>query len=698
MTQTERPTEQPDQPRTPSDSLVRRLGRLLWSPRLRPVCILGGLSYLIYVLFRALLLVLSLGKNPDVDAGEVFRCMTLGFGFDSMAVGYTLLPMVLVLSLAPSRLFQQARLRKAVVWYATLATVLILSIEVIGAFFFLRYGERINWRLPYYFLYPHEVLGHVAKEYPLWATLPLIPLLLWGMHRIYHAIFWSGTVGPLSLARRFGLMLPLLGLCVLACRGGVDSRPLGRGKAYYSDNLLLDQLAMNNSYTLYDSTKSMILEGRDELDRYDLPAGPAALDIARDWLFQPQDQPLARQENPLWRRTRTGRAMQTPHVVMIVMESMAGDRVGALGRERSITPRLDQISREGLHCSRMYAVGAQTSRGLVGTLCGHPDLGGMTVLARERSLGNFLSLPGIFAERGYRTMFLNGGKPSFDNMGEFFSAAGMETIIGQDDLHAPKELVSPWGVPDEYIFDKAMTLMDAPSDRPFFSVILTISNHEPFHIPAGRVPMRPTETIEDRMVNAKRYADWALGDFLDRARRRPWFKDTVFVFVADTGMNIEYDHTQLIDAENFRIPCIFYAPGRISPGEIPAIASQTDIAPTLLAMLGGEYEHCFLGRNLLEVAPNDGFALLHSDDRLGLVRNDRLLVLPSHSKPILYTIDGHAQTPLGTHATTQPAAAPMHRLMLGLYSTAWHLYNLGIYGPPRTVLARGVAHETNRPN
>ena len=410
--------------------------------------------------------------------------------------------------------------------------------------------------------------------------------------------------------------------------------------------------------------------------------------ITAELLFQGDDVPIGVNGNPLWRRTETRRPMLDYNVVVIVMEGMSGRLCGALGYPSAPTPVLDALSDEGLFFERMYAVGARTNRGLTGVLCGHPDLGGKSILKRRNARGRFLTLPEMFQRRGYRTAFLYGGDPSFDEMGDFFSQGGVEKIIGQEQMSA-KAPANHWGVHDEVLFHTAHETFLAMSarDEPFFAVVLTLSNHESYDVPDGRVPMLPTTGTENKRVNAYRYADWALGEFFREAREAEYFRRTIFVLVADHGHGL--DNRRLIDVPGFRVPCLFYAPGL--PDVVPVrrvrtVCSQTDIPPTLLSLLGGSYEHCFLGRNVLNVPAGDGFALLHDDDRLAVVRGERTLVLPPRDREggraTLYRTDGFAMDRIPDARCDKAEVRRLQKQMLSYYAMAWYLWRYGAYRPP----------------
>jgi phosphoglycerol transferase MdoB-like AlkP superfamily enzyme len=665
----------------PSDR-ARGLPGLLGGWRLRPIWICSAVLLAVFTLVRlGLLLAKYEAVTAKVGSGQIVHCFLMGGRYDAMPIGYAMLPMVVLLSLAGLGGLRHPRLRKAVVIYAAAIVTIAIGTEAFGFYFFLRFGRRLNY-IAFAYLVHRETLQYMWNRYPMWGLIPFIPGVFYVTYRLFRRWFWRGTGRDWSLRRRLIAAAALLTLCVLACRGGLERRPLRRGSAYFSGNLLIDELAMNDFFTMFHAARSELADGQRERETYPLPSLAEASAVACEMLFQATDAPGEHPANPLWRISHSPHRRRDLNVVVIIMEGMSGRFVGALGHQPSQTPQLDALCREGLFLERMYAVGPRTSRGMVGVLCGHPDLGGTTLMKRSRALGRFLTLPAVLQERGYHTMFIYGGRPEFDNMGEFFGAGGVDETLGQDDMG---DRPGNWGVPDETIFRRAHERFEEMKGRRFFAAVLTVSNHTPYEIPAGRCEMLPVGGDDDeqnRKINAYRYADWALGEYFRYARRSRYFENTIFVLVADHGRDL--DQSKMVDVPGFRIPCLIYAPGIVAPACLPTVAGQMDIAPTLLALLGGQYEHCFLGRNVLEVAEDDGFALLHEDVHLAFVRDDLALTMAPrpNSKPTLFRLGATQMVPVAAAETDPNQVATLQREMLSYYEMARHLYVAGAYCDP----------------
>jgi len=646
-----------------------------------PLWILAIACYALFGGFRLGLCLGNMGSFNGVAFSEIVHCFVLGLCYDTMVVGYILLPPAVLLTISPPEAFAKPWFNRIIRGYAAIVTLGVLVIEIIGVFMYLHEGTRTNWTLPYYLRHPHEVFGHVWKEYPVWLCLLAIPVIIFLLYKLYHHSFGKGIVHELRNWRRVAFSCVIVFLCIVAARGGLQSRPLSNTLAYENtSNQLLVELTKNNCYELFQGAQNLI-EVHKEDHVLNLPKLKIAKPIVKKLYFQDADTSLALESNPLWRRTKTPTERKKMNVVFIIMESMAGKHVGALGYPYSQTPNLDALCREGLFFSKMFAVGARTNRGMIGTLSGYPGLCQAPVIASKLAEGNFLTLPGIFQRRGYKTVFVYGGRPTFDNMDRFLTKGGVDQIIGEKQMSTKN--IGTWGAPDEYIFQKAIETFDKMDDRKFFGLILTVSNHPPFKVPAGRVSMLPTDLDENKIINATRYADWALGEFFHNARSTKWFKNTIFVLVSDSGRAVALDKTLPIDAVGFRVPCLIYAPGLIPPEEIDVVASQTDIAPTLLSLMGGEFEHCFFGRNLLTVPRGDGFALLHENNNRAFIRGDYLLIQPpgGKNKPHLYRI-----TPLATELVPDGELKTKQTEKLSeelgaIYKMAKHVYDKGLYSP-----------------
>jgi phosphoglycerol transferase MdoB-like AlkP superfamily enzyme len=273
-------------------------------------------------------------------------------------------------------------------------------------------------------------------------------------------------------------------------------------------------------------------------------------------------------------------------------------------------------------------------------------------------------------EHGYHTSFLYGGYSYFDDMRRFFAGNGFE-ISDRADIDDPA-FANIWGVSDEDLFRHALGWFDRldRGGRPFFSVVLTTSNHKPFTFPPG-VPGVP-ERGGGRLAGV-RYADHALGGFFRRAEGRPWFDRTLFVVVGDHGARV-YGAAE-IPLPSYEIPILLFAPGRLAPARVAAPISQIDLAPTVLGRLGLSYQAPFFGQDVLGAPPPAPRTLLfnHNHD-VAALRGDRLAVLGLHKSVTGYRWDRAART-----LSPAPPDPELVDLATAYYQTAYVQFERGTY-------------------
>lgn len=657
------------------------------SQRFRPVLLLCAGLMVIFGLERGLLAVISQRLLADVSAREMLVLFANGFREDLRVLAYLILPLALLLSLAPNRTFTRRWLRSVLASYVAGVLVLAMTVCIVDALFFVKKHARINWQVPNY-LGEGEIVAHLWRNYPVVVIGLAMVLLMVGAFHLARRFCLSGPTPSGTNWGRLTYGAVLLTVVVLSAHRPTE-RPAGSSsQAYFCSNLTATELAFNPFVTGSGAIKDYITEGEDEPERYNLLTEIEAFRATRAALHQDHTVFSGNAANPLWRTVHTDRPRRDMNVVVIIMESFAGSHVGALGHEESQTPFFDSLAAKSIFFPRMYASGSRTSHGLAALLCGFPDLGGKSILSRTRAQGKFPSLFGTFADRGYQTSFIYGGDSDFDNMKGFFSAIGLQRMIDIRQMPAGTWRTA-WGVADHEMFEQAHEYFKAAGDQPFFSVVLTVTNHNPYRVPPGCIESSIDPNEEDEevlMAQSTRYADWALEQFFKKAAASDYFNDTVFVLVADHGPKL--DPRPLVDVEGYRIPCVFYAPGMadLKPRTIDAPCCQTDMGPTLLSLLGGSFSHGTFGRDLLATRPSDrGMALLRRDRCMALVQGDLTYLELPDSDPMLFR-----QTPGGTLKQLDPSTHPfddapsMHRTAMGFYQSARALYLRQTYGAEPT--------------
>lgn len=536
----------------------------------------------------------------------------------ALAVGLVRdLPVALVVS-APFALFEllplwawRRRLRLPLYflyWFT------LLFVAVSEAIFWDEFGVRFNFIALDYLVFTTEVIGNIRESYPVGTILTVLALA----SGVAMALARDRLVRALAGANRpRGQIFWVPALIVLAWAGAWRLTP-----PETFTNTFANELADNG-------WRSFVWAARQN-----------KLDYRQFYALRPDGQVLAGLARLAGKDTLSVSAGRhslpppsRPNVVVVMMESMSADFMDTYGNTKGLTPNLDRLAREGLSFTRLYAAGTRTVRGLEALSAALPPLPGKSVV-RWPDMGGLNTLGGYLANRGWSPHFLYGGYGVFDNMNAYFAAQGYKVT---DRSTLDPDLIrftNIWGVADEDLFDQTLRILDREhgAGRPAFAHIMTASNHVPFTYPQGRIDI----PSPGGRSGAVKYSDYAIGHFIAQARTKPWFDNTIFLFVADHCAR-SAGKTR-IPVYRYHIPAIVYAPKRVPPRRVDTLASQIDLAPTLLGLIGAGQDNPFIGRDILSLAPDQGRALLSTYQNLGYYKGDVLTVLLPKRKIEAYRI------------------------------------------------------------
>ena len=514
--------------------------------------------------------------------------------------------------------------------------------------FWNEFGVRYNFIAVDYLVYTNEVIGNIMESYPIvplfLGVLLVAVLVSWKMFRkrdfseadngggipflatfVIYAVLFAGSFLWLRFSYR-NLQSANNYATELQCNGCWNFL-----EAYSSSTLEYDRF-----YQMLPSEEARELKlalcGQTTTDN-DASTGSASgagsVAVVRQ-AHQPVEAPKHAKASALGRSIgyagiqpiRDSISAIKKNIVLIAVESLSADFLATYGNEDGITPNLDTLIGKSLVFDNLYAAGNRSVRGLEAlTLC-IPPSAGESLIKRPDNAGLF-STGSVLRENGYTTSFIYGGDSYFDNMRTYFSGNGFEII---DKASYPKEDITfsnIWGTCDEDSYRVALKEFDrkAESGTPFHAIIFTISNHRPYTFPEGKI------TYDGEMKSrsaAVKYTDFAIGQFLAEASRKPWFDDTVFIIVADHCASSAGKTS--IPVDKYHIPAIVYSPGFIQPQRVGKLCSQIDLMPTVFSLLHLSYDSRFYGQDILSPDYNQrAFMATYQD--LGYLSDNILTVL-----------------------------------------------------------------------
>lgn len=541
-----------------------------------------------------------------------------GLRFDIVALCMLSLPVAL---LAPWLGHSLLANRLTAYWYRA-CWLLLAFLEIITPTFIQEYDTRPNRLLVEYLAYPREVAGMLWQGFG--STLLFVSLAITVATAVALWCFRPGTPEPRrGWAWRTSLSVILLLLMTIGIRGTLQHRPINPATVAFSNDAMLNTLPLNSfylaSYAIYrmkDERSASALYGS-------MPADEIVAIVRQDAGMPPRsDDRLP----PTWHRQSAPEGMtgRTPrNIVLIVEESLGAQFVGHLGG-RPLTPELDALADSAWTFTQAYATGTRSARGLEAIVAGFPPTPAEAVLKLPKAQEGFFTLARLLGRHGYRSRFVYGGEAHFDNMSAFFLANGFDEVIDRKKFVDP-QFVGSWGASDEDMFRQVDRLLREPTDRPTFTLAFSVSHHTPWDYPTGRIQAVGEAATQD---NAIRYVDRTLGDFFRRAREASYWKDTLFVVIADHDSRV--GGASLVPVSNFHIPAMILGEG-IEPRRDPRLTSQIDLAPTLLGLLGLDTRHPMIGRDLNAPAAG-GRAMLQYGDNFGWLTPKYLLVLEPGGK------------------------------------------------------------------
>lgn len=293
---------------------------------------------------------------------------------------------------------------------------------------------------------------------------------------------------------------------------------------------------------------------------------------------------------------------EKPNVVIFILESFGREYSGAFNKHKNIkkfesyTPFFDSLASKSLIFPNAFANGRQSIHGMSSVLAGIPSLTD-AFTSSPYSNQKIQSLVSVCNEMGYDTSFFHGAPNGSMGFLGFGNILGFKNYSGKTEYNNDNDFDKIWGIWDEPFFQYfARTLNQKKS--PFMATLFSVSSHHPFKIPEkyngkfrkGHIEIH--EPIE--------YTDYSLKKFFETAQKMPWYKNTIFVLVADHTNQSYYDEYKK-PMNAFAVPILLYSPNSDYhlQGENYEYAQQMDIYPTLAELIGYNKPIRSWGRSLV---------------------------------------------------------------------------------------------------
>lgn len=569
---------------------------------------------------------------------DLTRTICTGLFFDIGVSSFILFPGILYCVSLPNKFIGSIADKIAVYFFFSLTIFILVLVFFAEITFWEEFRTRFNFIAVDYLIYTHEVIGNIQESYPL-------PLLILGVAVItffiiflfqkFHVFKKTFSANLSKKDRVFAFSTCLFVLLFF-------SFFVKNTEAEWSANRYNSEISKAGIYSFFAEFRKNQME---YVAFYTSTNQKRAFEIVRknsqesDSKFLKNDFSIRRNIDDI--KTK----YDTPNIVFILMESMSGSFMKEFGNTQNITPNMDSLAQQSIFFNNLFATGTRTVRGMEAvTLC-IPPTPGQSIVKRPDNQ-NLFTIASVFKKKKYESNFFYGGDGYFDNMNSYFGGNGFTIYdrgrgsVLSDKIKTKRNNIddeevtfeNAWGICDEDIYEKMLRVADEhyAEKKPFFNFVMTTSNHRPYTYPNNKI-----DILSGTGRNgAVKYADYALGKMLFEAKKKPWFKNTVFVIVADhCASSAGKDE---IDIANYHIPAIIYNMPNQDNVKIDRQCSQIDLFPTLFSLLNWDYESNFFGKNVFDQSFKDR-TFVGTYRKLAYLEKNKAMILSDQKKQAFYS-------------------------------------------------------------
>lgn len=571
---------------------------------------------------------------------DIFRTVLTGLFFDIGAVFFLTLAAFLYYSLIPDRWIGSV-VDKILVWLFTTLTVFIMVLVFFAEItFWDEFRTRFNFIAVDYLIYTHEVIANIEESYPL-------PILIAGAVSITIGIlyfFWAGKAFKKTFSSKCTLRVRLIVLTITMGIVALFTAFISNADAEWSDNRYNSEISKAGIYSFFAAFRNNQMK-YDEF--YTSVDNNRAFQIVKEKLGD-ADSRFTEKGFSIHRSVKDLLpSEERKNVIFILVESFSGSFLKEFGNTDNITPFVDSLAQKSIFFKNMFATGTRTVRGMEAVTLSIPPTPGQSIVKRPENQ-NLFTVSNVFKSKQYDCNFFYGGDGYFDNMNAYFGGNGFTIYdrgrgsVLSDKIKTTRNNIddsevtfeNAWGICDEDVYDKMLEVADRQylNKLPFFNFVMTTSNHRPYTYPPGKIDIEPGSGRN----GAVKYTDYALRQLFRKASAKPWYKNTVFIIIADHCANSAGKDE--IDVANYHIPAMIVNFPEAYNQKIKKQCSQIDIFPTLFSLMHWNYESDFFGKNVLDNSFEER-ALVGTYRKLALMKQNKVMVLSDQKKQNFYSWD-----------------------------------------------------------
>jgi phosphoglycerol transferase MdoB-like AlkP superfamily enzyme len=609
-------------------------------------------------------------NDLELSIFSLVKILGIGLFFDIGVLSFLFVISTFYILLIPQK-WIGSKLDKLLIYFGFSLTLLIFVFTFFAEItFWEEFKCRFNFVAVDYLIYTFEVVQNIHESYPLYLLIPSM-LLITGVIFYY---FWKKQFFFETFSTKVSFKKRIIPFAVSVIVMLFYTLFITNSNAEWSTNRYNNEISKAGIYSFFAELRNNKLDFKTF---YTSISDEEAFKIVRTNLQEENAKFLANDFSIKRKITDSLDTNTKPNVVFILIESMSASFMSEFGNQENITPFLDSIANQSLFFKNLYATGNRTVRGMEAITLSIPPTPGQSIVKRPNN-ANLYTISNVFKSKNYQCNFFYGGDGYFDNMNAFYGGNGFDIYdrgrgsILSDAIKTTRHNINDnevtfenaWGICDEDIYNKMIKVADEyhQKNKPFLNFVMTTSNHRPYTYPSNKIDI-PSGTGRNGAV---KYSDYALQQMFAKAKNKPWFKNTIFVFVADhCASSAGKDE---IDVKNYQIPAIIYGQNLIQPQKVTKLCSQIDVFPTLFGQLHWSYTSNFYGTNVLANTYKER-ALMGTYLKLALKTNNNVEILSNQKKGANYKWN-----PVSNHLLLLPENKSRLNETIAWYQTADYLY------------------------
>ncbi|WP_288954803.1 LTA synthase family protein [uncultured Polaribacter sp.] len=587
------------------------------------------------ILIRVCLYFFSI-KLIDFSILNFIKIFAIGFFYDIGSLTYFLALYVVYLLIIPAKL-HGSKLDKIITNFAYGLFLFVIIFSFLAEIpFWQEYQRRFNFIAVDYLLYTYEVVENIHQTFPIPLLIGVIFLILFlSIRYAKHKNAYNNTFQNSDSFKAKLIPSSIIITILILFHFNIKNT-----QAEVFDNVNENELAKSGLYSFFAAYKSNELNFKDFYQTIDSSENYT---ILRNKITAENDSLLSDSKDII-RFTRNNGKEQKPNVIFIGLESLNARFMPSFSNNENWAIAIDSLANKSIFFTNLFATGTRTIRGMEAITLAIPPTPGRSIVKRK-SNHNLFTIGEIFKQKGYTRTFMYGGDGHFDNMTNYFSYNGFDIIDRKKSHRINTKLPTKrtriednevtfenaWAACDGDLYNKLLKYADQQhkNKQPFFNFVMTSSNHQPYTFPKGVI-----NSDENTRENAIKYTDKTFKEFFEKAKTKPWFKNTVFVVMADHCC-YSAGRTE-INVENHHIPAYIFNLKNEKPRQIDKLSSQIDIFPTLFGYLNWSYENKLFGKDISKMSLEEERAFVGNHRKVGLLKPNKLLILDTQKQHTTY--------------------------------------------------------------